>query len=84
MDSFKKFSKDKLPDRCDFFSYLKDECINEKDYLHAINVWNTFKMNTMSKYHDLSLKTDVLLLADGLLMCLEYYGLDPCNYFSSS
>ena len=59
----KKFSKDKLLDSCDFFSSLKDECINEKGYLHAISVWNTFEMNTVGKY-DLSLKTDVLLLAD--------------------
>ena len=27
MDSFKKFSVDKLPDRCKFFSSLKDKCI---------------------------------------------------------
>ena len=39
MDSFKKFFDDKLPDRCKFFSSLKDESINEKDYLHAIDVW---------------------------------------------
>ena len=26
MDSFKKFSNEKLPDRCDFFSTLKNEC----------------------------------------------------------
>ena len=25
MDSFKKFFDDKLPDKCDFFSSLKDE-----------------------------------------------------------
>ena len=31
MDSFKKFSEDKFPDRSKFFSYLKDVCINEKD-----------------------------------------------------
>ena len=31
MDSFKKFSEDKLPDRCKFFSSLKDKCISEKD-----------------------------------------------------
>ena len=31
MDSFKKFSKDKLPDRCKCYSCLKDECIGEKD-----------------------------------------------------
>ena len=38
MDSFKKFSDEKLPERCKFFSSLKDDCISEKDYLHAIVV----------------------------------------------
>ena len=38
MDHFKKFSEDKLPDRCEFFSSLKEECISEKDYSHAIDV----------------------------------------------
>ena len=44
-------------------------------------------MNTMSDYHDLYLKTDVLLLANVFEKfsntCLDYYGLDPCHYFSS-
>ena len=35
MDSFKKFSEDKLPDRCKFCSSLKEKCISEKDYLKA-------------------------------------------------
>ena len=30
MDSFKKFSQDKLPDRCKFFSSLEDVCISER------------------------------------------------------
>ena len=30
MDSFKKFSEDKVPDRCKFFSSLKDKCISKK------------------------------------------------------
>ena len=41
----------------------------------------------MSDYHDLYLKTDVLLLADVfekfMNTCLGYCGLDPCHYFSS-
>ena len=41
----------------------------------------------MLDYHDLYLKTDVLLMADVfeefIKTCLEYYGLDPCHYFSS-
>ena len=87
MDSFKKFSEDKLPDKCEFFNSLKDECISEKDYQRANNVWNAFKMKTMSDYHNLYLKTDVLLLTDVfgkfIKTYLDYYGLDTCHYFSS-
>ena len=40
----------------------------------------------MDEYHDLYLKTDVLLLCDVferfINVCLEYYDLDPCHYFS--
>ena len=44
-------------------------------------------MNTRGDYHNLYLKTGVLLLADVLEkffdICLECYQLDPCHYFSS-
>ena len=59
MDSFKKFSEDRLLDRFKLLISLKDECISEKDYLRAINVWNTLKKKTMGDYHDLYFKTDV-------------------------
>ena len=87
MNSFKKFSEDKLPDKCEFFNSLKDECISEKDYKRSKDVWNAFKMNSMGDYHDLYLKTDLLLLTDVfeqfIKTCLDYYGLNPCHYFSS-
>ena len=38
MDSFEKFFEDKLPDKCEFFSSLKDRYISKKDYFNAINV----------------------------------------------
>ena len=54
MESCEKFFDEKLRDRCEFFSSLKDECISEKDYSRATqvlyNVWNAFKMNTMGGY----------------------------------
>ena len=85
MDSFKKFCENKLPDRCKFFSSLKDKRISEKDYLKSNNIWNVFKVNTMGDYHGVYLKAVVLLLADVIEkfinMCLDYYGLDPCHYF---
>ena len=87
MDSFKKFSEHKLPDRCEFFSSLKVEYIAEIDYLKADDAWNVFEINSVSDYHDFYLKTDFLLLADVfenfINTCLDYYGIDPCHYFSS-
>ena len=87
IDSFKNFSEDKLPDKSKFFNSLKDDCISKKDYLHANNAWNMFKMNIMSDYHYLYLKTDVLLLTDVfekfISKCLENYGSDPSHYFRS-
>lgn len=32
----------------------------------AVKIWNVFEMKKMDAYHDLYLKTDVLLLADVL------------------
>ena len=76
MDSFEKLSEYKLPDKCKFYSSLKDECVKEKVYQTAINIWNLFKMNTMGDYHDLYLKIDVLILADVfekfINTCLDY------------
>ena len=87
IDSFKNISENKLPDISKFFSSLKDECVSEKDYQRANNVWNAFKMKAIGDYHDVYLKTDVLLLADMfekfIKTCLHYYGLDPYHYFSS-
>ena len=44
-------------------------------------------MNTVGDYHDLYLKTEVLLLADVFLKfintCLSYYKSDPLHYFSN-
>ena len=64
MNSFKTFFDEKLPEKCTFYSSLKHECIGEKYYLHAIDIWNVFRMNTMGDYRVLYLKTGVLLLTD--------------------
>ena len=53
----------------------------------TINVWNIFNIKNTGEYHDLYLKTDVLLLYDVfekfINVCLMDYGLNPCHYFSS-
>ena len=86
MDSFDKFSE-KLPAKEEFYSVLNNEHISDEDYKHTQNVWNTFSLKNMGEYHNLYLKSDVLLLADVFenfrKTCLEYYKLDPCHYFTS-
>ena len=87
MDSFQRFSEKSLPRREDFYSILNDTGISESDYSHAKEVWSTFQIRDMGEYHDLYLRTDVLLLADVFesfrSTCLEYYRLDPCHYYSA-
>ena len=87
MDNIKKFKETNLPPKEKFYSKLNDEHITQQDFEHAQNVWKTFNCKNMGDYHDLYLKTDVLLLADVFEefrnVCLENYELDPAWYFTS-
>jgi len=87
MDSWDKFDDSRLPSQMAFYSMLNDEYISDKDYEHAQNVWNTFKIKNMGEYHDLYLKSDVLLLADVFEnfrnTCQHFYKLDPAHYYTS-
>ena len=86
-NSFKKFKEGKLPDIDEFFSSLKECGINEKEYQRACDVSKVFELRNLGEYHDLYLKTDVLLLCDVfenfISVFLRDYSLDPCHYFSS-
>ena len=87
MDSFRRFSERSLPGIEDFYSILNDTNISESDYSHAKRVWSAFQIKDLGDYHDLYLRTDVLLLADVFesfrSTCLSHYRLDPCHYFSA-
>ena len=86
IDSFQKFSQTQLPKRDDFYSHLTDEETSVSEYAHAQKVWETFGIENMGQYHDLYLKSDVLLLADIFEnfreQYLHTYGLDPAHYVS--
>ena len=81
-----KFNETQLPPLDAFFSKLSDNEITEEDYHHAKTVWNEFNLKSMRDYHDLYLKTDVLLLADVFesfrKSSLETYSLDSAHYFT--
>ncbi|KAK3083783.1 hypothetical protein FSP39_003181 [Pinctada imbricata] len=87
MSSWDCFYDRKLPPITAFHNKLSESDISTSDYSHAINVWETFNMSTMGDYHDLYLKTDVLLLADVFEnfrnICLDSYHLDPAHFYTS-
>ena len=87
VSSLEKVSEKQLPPKEEFYSKLNDEDISDDDYQHAINVWNNFKCKTIRDYHDLYLKSDVLLLSDVFenfrKTCLKHYNLDPAHYYTS-
>ena len=87
MDTEEKFNDTKLPPQEAFYSKLSGKGITEKNYKHAWNVWNSFKMKTFKDYHKLYNETDVLLLADVFEnfrnLCLKIYGLDPVYYYTA-
>ena len=65
---------------------MTGKIISDKDYEHALKVWNVFEMKTMKDYHDLYLKCDGLLLSDVFETfrnyCLNNHGLCPSHYLS--
>ena len=87
MNCLEKFSETQLPIKEDFYSKLNDCNITDKEYKHAQDIWEKFKIRNLGEYHDLYLKTDVLLLADVFEefrnICLENYNLDPAWYYTS-
>ena len=86
-DSFEQFNETDLPPRERFYNKLTDGNITKKQYRHIQNVWNTFRCTTMRTYHNMYLKSNVLLLADVIeqfrATCMQNYGLDPVHYYTS-
>ena len=65
---------------------MTNKKISDKEYDHALKVWNKFDMKTMKDYDDWYFNCDVLLLADVLKKfrnnSLKDYGLCPIHYLS--
>ena len=87
VSSLERLSETQLPPKEEFYSKLNDEHITDDDYQHAINVWDAFGCKTIRDYHDLYLKSHVLLLSDVFenfrKTCLKHYNLDPAHYYTS-
>ncbi|CAB4019693.1 uncharacterized transposon-derived, partial [Paramuricea clavata] len=87
MTDYDKLQYNRLPSKKKFYSKLNNTDISDEDYEHAQKVWKAFDCKTMRDYHDLYLKTDVLLLTDIMCkfrkMCMENYGLDSLHYYGA-
>ena len=61
--------------------------IGDKEYEHACKVWREFKIKNMGEYHDLYLRTNVILLANVFEsfrnVCMDNYGLDPAHFYTA-
>lgn len=80
------FREKVLPPIEAFHNKLNKTNISQRHYEHAKKVWSECKREckTLGNYHDLYLKTDVLLLTDVFKsfkkVCIKTYKLDPCQY----
>jgi hypothetical protein len=87
INAWERFDEDKLPPIEAFSSRLRQEHCERSSYEHAELVWRAFGCQRLKDYHDIYLKTDVLLLADVFeefrKVCMNVYKLDPAHYVSA-
>ena len=87
MSSWDKFEETQLPPIEAFYSNLNMTNVSKDDYEHVQRVWKEFRIHKLGDYHDLCLRTDVILLANVFEVfrdtCLEQYKLDPAHFYTS-
>ena len=64
VNSWDQFNETQLPPIDVFYSNLNMSLISEEDYQHAQRVWKEFGIRDLGDYHDIYLRTDVVLLAN--------------------
>ena len=87
VNSWDRFNETQLPPIDVFYSNLNMSSISEDNYQHAQRVWKEFGIHNLGDYHDLYLRTDVVLLANVYEAfrdtCLKHYKLDPAHFYTS-
>ena len=82
-----RFEETQLPPISAFHSNLNMSSISEEDYQHTQGVWKESGIHSLGDYHDLYLRTDVVLLANVFEAfrdtCLKHYKLDPVHFYTS-
>ena len=86
MNDFREL-KEELPSKEKFCSSLTNRTINDEELEHVLNVWNKFEMKSITDYHNLNLKWDVLFLAKVFEKfrnnSFKNYGLSSSHYLSA-
>ena len=85
-NSWDRFNKTQLPPIDAFYSNPNMSSISKDDYRHAQQNWEEFGIHNLGDYHDLYLRTDVVLLANVYEAfrdtCLKHYKLDPAHFYT--
>ena len=72
MSSWDPFEETVFPPPEAFYSKLNMVGVSSEDYEHARSVWKEFGLCNLGEYHDLYLKTDVILLSMSLRLLEEF------------
>ena len=87
VNSWDRFNETQLPPIDAFYSNLNMSSISEEDYQHTQRVWEEFGIHNLGDYHDLYLRTDVVLLPNVYeafrATCLRHYKPDPAHFCTS-
>ena len=88
LDSFEKFNEPFPPHGPLWYNSLtKSVDITKEQHIFALGVYNDFKCRNLGDYHDVYLRTDVLILGDIFQkfreVCIQVYNLDPAHFYSA-
>ena len=87
VDSWDKCKETSLPSIEKFCINLNMSGVSDGDYKHACRVWREFGIKNMGEYHNLYLRTDVILLANVFesfrRVCSERHRLDPSHFYTA-
>ena len=64
MNDWEDLNETTLPEKEEFYNNLNMEDVTEANYLHAKRVCKDFEIKHLGEYHDLYLKSDILLFVD--------------------
>ena len=87
INSWDQLEETQLPPISVFYSNLNVSSISKEEYQHTQRVWKEFGIHNLGDYHDLCLRTDVVLLANVFEpfrdSCLKHYKPDPAHFYTS-